>query len=221
MLEYNADTPTALLEAAVAQWDWLKDVDQRGDQFNIIHERLIEAWKAVRERDDGPIHFAAMQRERRGLHHRRVPARHRHPGRVQDRRTSTSKTSAGTPAASVFVDHTGLPIHRCFKLYPWEWMVREEFGQHVPSSPTQWIEPAWKMILCCKSILPLLVRRCTRTRRSCCRRRSTRSRRADYVRKPVHAREGANIQVVLDGQVVLDTEGPYAGGRTSTSSSRR
>ena len=53
MMEYNADTPTALLEAAVAQWDWLKEVDERGDQFNRIHDRLIEAWKAVRERDGG------------------------------------------------------------------------------------------------------------------------------------------------------------------------
>ena len=60
MLEYNADTPTALVEASVAQWFWLKDMDERGDQFNSIHERLIDAWKAVRERDGGPIHFAAM-----------------------------------------------------------------------------------------------------------------------------------------------------------------
>src|SRR5262249_36077470 len=60
MLEYNADTPTALVEAAVAQWFWLKDTDERGDQFNSIHERLIGAWKALRERDAGPVPFAAM-----------------------------------------------------------------------------------------------------------------------------------------------------------------
>ena len=60
MLEYNADTPTALLEAAVAQWEWLKDVDERADQFNSIHEKLIDAWKAVRARDPRPVHFAAM-----------------------------------------------------------------------------------------------------------------------------------------------------------------
>ncbi|MBN9117856.1 MAG: glutathionylspermidine synthase family protein, partial [Planctomycetes bacterium] len=47
MLEYNADTPTALVEAAVAQWMWLKDVDERADQFNSIHEQLIEAWKMI------------------------------------------------------------------------------------------------------------------------------------------------------------------------------
>ena len=67
------------------------------------------------------------------------------------------------------------------------------------------------MILSCKSILPLLY-----------------ERHPDspfllpasfdplptgsYVRKPIHAREGANIQVVIDGKLVLDTEGPYQGG---------
>ena len=61
LLEYNADTPTALLEASVIQWFWLKDVDERGDQFNSIHERLIEAWQALRQHDERPIHFAAQE----------------------------------------------------------------------------------------------------------------------------------------------------------------
>src|SRR5207248_5991552 len=47
LLEYNADTPTSVLEAAVIQWFWMKDVFPRMDQFNTIHERLIEAWKAA------------------------------------------------------------------------------------------------------------------------------------------------------------------------------
>ena len=45
LLEYNADTPTGLLEAAVIQWHWLKDQHPGHDQFNSIHEKLIEAWK--------------------------------------------------------------------------------------------------------------------------------------------------------------------------------
>ncbi len=47
LLEYNADTPTALLEAAVVQWFWLRDVYPALDQFNSIHERLIAKWKDV------------------------------------------------------------------------------------------------------------------------------------------------------------------------------
>jgi glutathionylspermidine synthase len=34
----------------------------------------------------------------------------------------------------------------------------------------------------------------------------------DHVRKPVHAREGANIQVIRDGRVAQTTEGPYDSG---------
>src|SRR4030088_2156297 len=53
LLEYNADTPTSIFEAAVFQWTWLEQaierhlVPARADQFNSIHERLIEAWKKV------------------------------------------------------------------------------------------------------------------------------------------------------------------------------
>ena len=36
-----------------------------------------------------------------------------------------------------FVDHTGFPIHRCFKLYPWEWMVNEEFGPNIRTGSTR------------------------------------------------------------------------------------
>src|SRR6202162_4097663 len=53
LLEYNADTPTSIFEAAVFQWTWLEQaierqiVPARADQFNSIHEKLIEAWKKV------------------------------------------------------------------------------------------------------------------------------------------------------------------------------
>ena len=75
LLEYNADTPTALVEASVAQWFWLKDIDPGGDQFNSIHERLIEAWKKIRKLDDRPIHFAAMSGQIRASLAKRVALR--------------------------------------------------------------------------------------------------------------------------------------------------
>ncbi|MBV8843380.1 MAG: glutathionylspermidine synthase family protein, partial [Bryobacterales bacterium] len=45
LLEYNADTPTSLLEAAVVQWYWLEEAHPSCDQFNSIHDRLIAVWK--------------------------------------------------------------------------------------------------------------------------------------------------------------------------------
>ena len=45
LLEYNADTPTALLEASVIQWYWMQDVKPSADQFNSIHEKLVARWQ--------------------------------------------------------------------------------------------------------------------------------------------------------------------------------
>ena len=61
MLEYNADTPTALLETAVVQWYWLRDLYPKSDQFNSIHEKLIATWKKLELQLPGRmIHFAAV-----------------------------------------------------------------------------------------------------------------------------------------------------------------
>jgi len=60
------------------------------------------------------------------------------------------------PAAHVFTDLANDPIRRCFKLYPWEWMQREEFGPHVLGRPCLWLEPPWKTLLSNKAILPIL-----------------------------------------------------------------
>jgi glutathionylspermidine synthase len=61
LLEYNADTPTSLLEAGVIQWYWLQDVHPRADQFNSIHERLIERWAELRPGIDGTLYFASVE----------------------------------------------------------------------------------------------------------------------------------------------------------------
>ena len=63
LLEYNADTPTALYEAAVIQWYWLQDVKPKADQFNSIHEKLIASWKSVLQLlpSRGLVHFACDQ----------------------------------------------------------------------------------------------------------------------------------------------------------------
>jgi glutathionylspermidine synthase len=206
-LEYNADTPTALVEAAVVQWFWLKDLDERGDQFNSIHERLIEAWQALRRHDDSPIHFTALE------------------GNVEDYVTVEYLRDTAIQAGfetlyldveqigwdsnrNEFVDGAGMPLHRCFKLYPWEWLVREEFGSNILRAATHWIEPAWKMILSCKSILPLLYERhpeCPYLLPAA----FEPIEGGNYVVKPIHAREGANITLVVNGKIQQQTDGPY------------
>ncbi|QEL20995.1 glutathionylspermidine synthase family protein [Limnoglobus roseus] len=211
MLEFNADTPTGLVEAGVAQWFWLKDVDERADQFNSIHERLIEGWKHIHAGDDTPIHFAAISGEVEDyitveyLRDTAIQAGFKTDyldveaiGWDQNRRT--------------FVDRTGRPIQRIFKLYPWEWLIRDNFGKNILQSKTRWMEPAWKMILSSKSILPLL-HQLNPDSPYLLPAWFDEPESGDYVRKPIHAREGANIRVVRNGRTELETDGPYQVGR--------
>lgn len=43
LLEYNADTPTCLIETSLIQWFWLEEKfpTEKPDQFNSVHEKLI------------------------------------------------------------------------------------------------------------------------------------------------------------------------------------
>ncbi len=101
LLEYNADTPTALYEAAVVQWYWLKDVKPEADQFNSIHEKLIErlarrAGAACRRRP-GPFRpLRGPARGSRDLEYLRDTAPAGRARRQADRR----HRSAGTAGAS-------------------------------------------------------------------------------------------------------------------------
>jgi glutathionylspermidine synthase len=209
LLEYNADTPTALVEAAVAQWFWLKDIDPGGDQFNSIHERLIAAWKKIRQLDNRPTHFAALS----GLMEDYVTVEYLRDTAIQagfETHYLDIERIGYDHANGFFVDDRDRLIFRMFKLYPWEWMIREAFGPSLPKSQTSWIEPAWKMILSCKAILPLLYEHFPES--PFLVPASFEPLPGDYFKKPIHAREGSNISVVIDGRTVLKTDGPYADG---------
>jgi glutathionylspermidine synthase len=209
LLEYNADTPTALVEAAVAQWFWLQDIDPRGDQFNSIHEKLLDAWKELHQRDPSPIHFSALG----GVVEDYVTVEYLRDTAIQagfDTDYLDVEQIGWSPVRRRFVDLRERPIERLFKLYPWEWLVREDFSRHILHTSTRWVEPPWKMILSCKSILPLLYDRFPDS--PYLLPASFDPLPGNFVRKPIHGREGNNITVVIDGSVVLETGGPYGEG---------
>jgi len=45
LYEFNADTPTSLLESAIVQWSWFEATKQGEDQWNGVYEMLVDAWK--------------------------------------------------------------------------------------------------------------------------------------------------------------------------------
>lgn len=63
LLEFNADTPTSLLEASIIQWDWKKDCFPNKDQFNVIHEFLVQSWKDFHVQYKSNLYYFAYSTE--------------------------------------------------------------------------------------------------------------------------------------------------------------
>lgn len=208
LLEYNADTPTALLEAAVIQWHWRQDTHAGRDQFNSIHERLIEVWQMLAGQLKGPLHFASS----RGHLEDYMTVNYLRDTAQQAGLTTkylAVEDIAWNSSGRQFVDQDEQAIPTIFKLYPWEWMIREEFGSHLLQSETRWLEPPWKMILSNKAILPVLWKLFPNS--PYLLRAEDQPWSATYIQKPLLGREGANITVVHNGQPILETAGPYDG----------
>jgi glutathionylspermidine synthase len=215
LLEYNADTPTSIFEAAVFQWTWLEQaierniIPKRSDQFNSIHERLIEAWKEL----GGGRH----------LHLAGITENTEDAGTLAYLEDTASQAGLETTLIDIediglrndgaFVDLDDRPIELAFKLYPWEWMFHDAFGARIAQAPTRWIEPPWKALLSNKGILPLLWEMFPNhpnllpayfeddpdaARLG-----------ASFVRKPLYSREGANIALVSAGATLIEQDGPY------------
>ena len=206
LLEYNADTPTALFEAAVVQWHWLQAVHPEFDQFNSLHEQLIDAWKYLRKHGLKRLSFSATADHEEDF------------GNVTYLRDTASQGGIITDYLDVseigfdsrrrtFVGANDTPIDNMFKLYPWEWMIGEEFGKHLLTAETRWLEPPWKMLLSNKALLVLLWEMFPGHENLLAA--DWEPLNGDYVRKPILSREGSNIQLVRRGEVELETEGPY------------
>jgi glutathionylspermidine synthase len=219
LLEYNADTPTSLLEAAVIQWHWLKDmpaslVSYKPDQFNSIHEKLIAKWKDVDPYLSKPIYFGALDNADNPEDQLTVTyLRDTAQQAGLDTRQLSMHEIGWNDAQQSFMDMDDQPIFSIFKLYPWEAMLQEEFGPHALATyqSVRWIEPIWKMLLSNKGILPILWQLYPNHELLLESHFDGPGTMRNYVRKPLMSREGANITLVRDNATVVSTDGPYNG----------
>lgn len=217
MLEYNADTPTTLIESAIVQWYWLKDkFGDSMDQFNSIHERLINAWSGIAQIvGKEVVYFAAC------------PESLEEFATVEYLRDTAHQ--AGVLSEFIDVNYIGWnvanftdieenPIKYIFKLYPWEWMAAEEFGRHIPRTQrtTGFLEPAWKMVLSNKGILPILWEmfpghpNLLESHWIGNLDHDIEAGTGEWIQKPILSREGHNISWYKDGIVERFTDGNYA-----------
>jgi glutathionylspermidine synthase len=198
MLEFNADTPTSLLEASVVQWYWQRDVFPKSDQFNSIHERLVAKWTELKNYLTGqPLYFAHVDDES-GEDTMTISY-------LRDTAEQAGLATVGIPMKDIgwdskleaFVDLDNNPMMSIFKLYPWEWLLNEEFGVNVYKTfdRMQWMEPIWKMLWSNKGILPILWELNPGHPNLLESYFKKPSGLKEYAKKPFLSREGANVTI--------------------------
>lgn len=195
LLEYNADTPTSLIEASLAQWNWQQAQRPSADQFNSLHERLIARWESLRDATGNvPMHFACVRDSDEDI------------GNIEYLRDTAIQAGITTRYVAVedigwsaetetFVDLDNNPVRLLCKLYPWEWIAAESFGPHFASNGLPVIEPPWKVLLSCKAVLAILWELFPDHPNLLASFLDDRQLPKQYVRKPLYSREGANVEV--------------------------
>lgn len=200
-LEYNADTPTSLLEGSVAQWVWLQDTHPDADQFNSIHEALIDRWKEV----------ANIYRSRGKEFHRITMIGHEDCdedmgtlGYLMDVASQAGLYPNFCDIDNVLVDQrTGQlfndkkqKISAAFKLYPWEFMAQDDdVRRHLRQTDTLWVEPAWKMLLANKAIWVIMWEMFKGHPNLLPTFFHPENISGPMVQKPIYSREGANVSI--------------------------
>lgn len=217
LYENNADTPTSVYETGFWQWLWLEDKIKRGelpekaDQFNSLQEQLIQQFSKIKlnqldqilyfscckdtEEDRGTVQYLQDCAEQAGIECRFIF--------IED---------IGRSETNGYTDFKDQLITWMFKLYPWEFMFREDYGQIIFDSKVNFLEPPWKAILSNKALLAQLWKMFPNHPNLLATYFENDIKASELthaVKKPIFAREGFNISLIENGQEQPVSLGPY------------
>ena len=194
LLEYNADTPTSVFETAVFQWQWLQEPSglQGRRPVQLAARAADRGLEARSARRPAALHLAGMIDEPEdggtsAIWRTAPPGRPCHD-RDDDERSAGRTGTSSTPRAR---------RSSAFKLYPWEWMMRDKFGPRCPvadairraameGDPVQQrhLPLLWTMFPRHPNLLPAYFEDDPKAAEL----------GTSYVRKPLYSREGANVE---------------------------
>jgi glutathionylspermidine synthase len=161
LLEYNADTPTSLYEAAAFQREWLEECRASGllapdaGQLNSIEEALEARFREILP-PVTEVHFACSVDNPEDLATVETLAwaarAAGHGAHLVD------MAAIGLTDRGQFADGEDQVIGTLFKLYPYEDLLRDDWAPRLGSARLRLIEPPWKACLSNKGLLPVLWR---------------------------------------------------------------
>jgi len=224
LLEFNADTPTALFETAVIQWAILKrnGLDE-ARQFNVVYDKLLENFKRLVTLEESVESFAERYEGWRFLF---TSVRGNPEEENTVRLLQYIADEAGYATEFAYMDevefdaqegifYQGVNYELWFKLIPWEDIALEEpdlamlLTRIVQNQKAIIFNPAYTLLFQSKGILkilwdlypghPLLLESSFEPLEG-----------KMQVRKPFFGREGGNVAILeSDGTVVVDLPGEY------------
>lgn len=210
MLEYNADTPTSLYEAASYQWMWLESAKEQGilgnvDQFNSIEDRLIkELGKYDKSKDFYFSSFKGSDEDYLTVEYMGYCAV---DAKVNPQYIAIQDICEGSDGQ--FRTPDGKLIEQIFMLYPWEDMLLDDYSKLLKNSVTKFVEPAWKTILSNKGILPVLWNMFEGHPNLLPAYFGDVFLKGGYVTKPIYSREGSSVTIYKDGEVWMADDQSY------------
>ncbi|RUM56877.1 MAG: glutathionylspermidine synthase [Nautilia sp.] len=223
LIEFNADTPTALFESSIIQWALLKanGIDE-GMQFNFIYEALRDNFKRLATLDENIDNFDEVYEGWKILFSSVK-------GNLEEENTTRLLQSiaeeAGWNTNFAYIDEIefsdegvffeGEKYEFLFKLIPWEAIAIEEpelaeiMTNIVKNKQAIFLNPAYTLLFQSKGIMkilwdlypnhPLLLETSFEPLEN-----------KKQVIKPTLAREGANIEIIDENREVLaKEEGEY------------
>jgi glutathionylspermidine synthase len=216
MMEYNADTPTCLIETGPAQAHWFAEKKESGwGQFNELSARLTAQWRRIKGDSSEFWHFVCADKSQEDLENLKYMQRMALEAGVQtDVNAMLTMSDIGWDAhAKRFCDLLDRPMSRTFKLYPWEWALRESFGEAALQDHVNWMEPLYKVMLSSKAMLPYVYEKFKGHPNvlPAAFDLSHLKKETDngFVKKPIYSREGANTSLFLKDGTECHTKGVY------------
>ncbi|GLS27237.1 glutathionylspermidine synthase family protein [Marinibactrum halimedae] len=220
LYENNADTPTSIYETGFWQWLWLEDQVQAGklpkqaDQFNSVQEKLIQRFSELEYLTPSrALHFSCCKdtpEDRGTVQYLEDCAKY--AGLSTD---FVFIEDIGHNELGEFTDMDDAMITWMFKLYPWEFMLREPYAEWLQKNNVRFIEPPWKSLLSNKALLPMLWKLFPNHPNLLPAYFEDELNQANptqtLVKKPIFSREGANVSIIEAGThtPIVGSEGPY------------
>ena len=223
LLEFNADTPTALFETAIIQWAILKKngLDEMR-QFNVVYDKILENFKRVVTLEESVEDFDEKYEGWRFLF---TSIRGNDEEENTVRLLQFIADEAGFETEFAYIDeiefsqesiiYNGIEYELWFKLIPWEDIAIEEpdlamlLTSIVQNQKAIIFNPAYTLMFQSKGILkilwdlypehPLLLKSSFEPIDG-----------ITQVKKPFFGREGENVSIIeSDGTILAEIDGPY------------